>query len=152
MLQRQTPSFLVAQKLFKLVKMENKIFPHIFRTNRTLILEILYALFRKWWVRRKRYGREKNFQGKRCLRVPNHILKDCSKTAQTFKYILDTGESTWSKMMNKSNSFTGRRVENFDLQTNRNRNSCFDWRYLYMFLLSNLSLLYSEKIIPGETW
>ena len=87
-LQRQTPSFLVAQKLFKLVKMENKIFPHIFRTHRTLILEILYALFRKWWVRRKRYGREKNFQGKRCPRVPNQILKDCSKTAQTFKYIL----------------------------------------------------------------
>ena len=80
-LQRQTPSFLVAQKMSKLVKMENKIFPHIFRANRTLILEILYALFRKWWVRRKRYGREKNFQGKRCPRVPNQILKDCSKTA-----------------------------------------------------------------------
>ena len=143
-LQRQTPSILVAQKMSKLVKMENKIFPHIFRTHRTLILEILYTLFRKWWVRRKRYGREKDFQGKRCLRVPNQILKDCSKTAQTFRYILDTGESTWSKMMNKSNSFTGRRVEKFDLQTNRNRNSCFDWRYLYMFLLSNLSFLYSD--------
>ena len=32
-LQRQTLSFLVAQKMSKLVKMENKIFPHFFQNS-----------------------------------------------------------------------------------------------------------------------